>query len=305
MTDKTPSVTDAPPPATVVAFAMPLPRGVNCCRCRYELAGLLSSGDCPECAAPIAESLRSDALIFAPPEYLSRLRVGAEMATWGGFGWVAVSALGWAVVLLLRTAILEQVATAMVLVVHGAAASVMIAGVWKLTTDAGRLAGSNAQWVAPVARWLLIGSLAVLELALWIGLFAGSDMGLVLFLAVIACALGWGLLLRVVSDIYWRGRLRGLASGARTASVLLFMCALAGMAIVVAPSLAPMLTGNALMLVMAVTIGLLPVLGLVFFAATLILSFIVMVELGSWIAKARSRSEAIRAAGVLDLARPG
>ena len=28
-----------------------------CCRCRYELKGLSKTGECPECAAPIAESV--------------------------------------------------------------------------------------------------------------------------------------------------------------------------------------------------------------------------------------------------------
>lgn len=278
------------------AAAVLLPRGVNCCKCLYELEGLLSSSTCPECATPIPNSLRSDALIFASPEYLRRLRVGAEMATWGAFAWVALSLLGWALASMIAIVFPDVFAGVVVQILRASAAAVILIGVWRLTTaDDVRSPADHPLWVAPAARWVLIGSYAAIELTRWVqsATNGGSGVGIWLLASLIACAVGWSLMLRVVAGIYRRGRVYRLVGLARTASGFIVVCACVPVVTFVASQVLPMLTGP-LTVVAIFALGALPVLGIVFSAATLILTFIVMVELGAWIAKARARSEAIR-----------
>lgn len=47
-----------------------------CVGCSYDLRGLEPTGNCPECNAPVALALRSDALCFAPVEWLKHIRSG-------------------------------------------------------------------------------------------------------------------------------------------------------------------------------------------------------------------------------------
>lgn len=53
---------------------------VRCARCGYELRGLTVDQRCPECAAPVANSLQAEMLDFAAPEFLDRLMRGALLA---------------------------------------------------------------------------------------------------------------------------------------------------------------------------------------------------------------------------------
>lgn len=67
-----------PPP---VASEPPPIRGTveqdkPCFRCSYNLRGLPVSGVCPECGAPVMDSLRGLLLRFAAPEYIGDLRRG-------------------------------------------------------------------------------------------------------------------------------------------------------------------------------------------------------------------------------------
>lgn len=48
----------------------------RCILCDYDLAGLSSSGLCPECACPIQDSITPVVLASCKPDYLKRLRTG-------------------------------------------------------------------------------------------------------------------------------------------------------------------------------------------------------------------------------------
>lgn len=300
MHDQTPIQLEAstPIPEWPVAVSV-LPRGVNCCKCRYELEGLLSTGSCPECATPIAHSLRSDALVFADPAYLRRLRVGAELATWGAFSWVGMSVLGWAVALVIAQGVPVEIARVIALMIHLGSGIVMLRGIWILTTPEEQRAGAERSgWLAPAARWILVGSFGVAELAIWIEFVPGGSggAGAALLPSLIGCAIGWALLLRVVARIYHRCRVYRLANLARTGSGFLVACACVPI-LTVAITVSLPIVSNAVRVVLAFGVGLLPLFGIILFAATLVMAFIVMVELGAWISKARVRAEAIRVGG--------
>ncbi len=51
----------------------------TCTRCGYSLSGLPKDGNCPECAHPVAESLKGDFLRFADPVFARRIDRGATL----------------------------------------------------------------------------------------------------------------------------------------------------------------------------------------------------------------------------------
>ncbi len=69
--------------------------GLTCRSCGYELTGLATNGLCPECAAPVALSLRGDDLISSDPGWLAQLARGATL--------VFASACAWTVIQLTRS----------------------------------------------------------------------------------------------------------------------------------------------------------------------------------------------------------
>jgi hypothetical protein len=62
-----------------------------CVGCGYIVATLPTDACCPECATPVADSLRGDALVHADPAYISSLLHGTTLVILGGF----VSAAWW------------------------------------------------------------------------------------------------------------------------------------------------------------------------------------------------------------------
>jgi len=54
-----------------------------CIACGYNLRGLLVESQCPECALPVAESLKGDFLAFANPQYRARIILGMKLFAWG------------------------------------------------------------------------------------------------------------------------------------------------------------------------------------------------------------------------------
>lgn len=70
-----PLADDPPPPAP--PWPDVVPDGPTCRRCGYELRGLPMRGQCPECALPVARSLRGNLLEYSDPAYVGRLATGA------------------------------------------------------------------------------------------------------------------------------------------------------------------------------------------------------------------------------------
>lgn len=74
---------DLPTESPQSAYAPPveplLDASAQCVQCSYNLQGLRSSGNCPECGTPIQHSLRGHLLRFASPDYIQQLRQGLSL----------------------------------------------------------------------------------------------------------------------------------------------------------------------------------------------------------------------------------
>jgi hypothetical protein len=71
----------------------PIATDLPCVSCGYNLRGLDPSGRCPECATPIADSMRGDLLRFSNPEWLRKVRWGSRILYWEGIVLVAGTVL--------------------------------------------------------------------------------------------------------------------------------------------------------------------------------------------------------------------
>jgi hypothetical protein len=128
------------------------------CRiCGYDLQGLEAAGACPECAAPVARSIRGDLLRFADPDWVGRLARGLRLTLIGSVGMLAVSisSVGAGV----AVGAVGTPAAAIVLavtagVINAALAVVIVVGVW-LATGPDRAAGADERLLSArrVARW--------------------------------------------------------------------------------------------------------------------------------------------------------
>jgi hypothetical protein len=78
-----------PPPPTVLG-------DLPCRKCSYNLRTLPTTGVCPECGTPVAESIRSDRLADADPHWLRTIRLGVSFLwiTWLLYVlWIALGVL--------------------------------------------------------------------------------------------------------------------------------------------------------------------------------------------------------------------
>jgi len=86
------------------ATATRVETGIRCVKCDYDLVGQPLDGVCPECGAPVTDTLRGTLITNARPEYLARLHRGVFFALAGlvmlvlgllvSFGAGAVAATG-------------------------------------------------------------------------------------------------------------------------------------------------------------------------------------------------------------------
>jgi hypothetical protein len=61
------------------ANAVPMTESRPCIRCAYDLKGLLSSGNCPECGTPVERSLRGDLIAYSDEAYQQQLLRGVTL----------------------------------------------------------------------------------------------------------------------------------------------------------------------------------------------------------------------------------
>ncbi len=76
------------------------PEGTTCVACGYPLHGMTLDARCPECAAPVRDSLRGDLLAVASPEYVRLLARGLALIIAGSlvtFAWWIVTPLLFAI----------------------------------------------------------------------------------------------------------------------------------------------------------------------------------------------------------------
>lgn len=103
-------------------------------RCGYNLRGLRSDGNCPECGNVISASLRGDLLRFSDPQWLARLRLGASLKLWAiAIGILLGFAVGLAVSFLSLPIVLVQFATLV-------ASAIGLWGTWCITSQEPRIA---------------------------------------------------------------------------------------------------------------------------------------------------------------------
>lgn len=160
------------PPGTTVAADMP------CRRCGYNLRGLPRTGQCPECSASVARSLRGNVLEVADPAYLHRLRRGAVFVEISILTLVALPLVGFTVAIF--SSVLPSVGGEIGSVVLGASAvlallaSILILIGWFMLTerDPGHLGpdiSDRSRMVTRIATivcaaaWLLVAGAATLS----------------------------------------------------------------------------------------------------------------------------------------------
>lgn len=183
-------------PAAPNAFAEPPPppvlRDVACVGCGYNLRGLSTAGQCPECALPVANSLRGRLLRHANPRYVRRLATGAALLA---CSWLIIVAIGIAprilVPLLLRAGTPAAMSAtfstlSMVLSILEVVARLLaVAGAWLLTSPEPGQAGGLRSFIRVAALVSLIASAVSflarfpmsvpLRMALWpLSVFAGG-----------------------------------------------------------------------------------------------------------------------------------
>src|SRR5437763_8308272 len=98
---------------------------IPCRQCSYNLRGLPAAALCPECATPVAHSLRSDLLCFAHADWLRTLARGSALFRAG----TAVTAAYAAWVLFARRI---QFPLGDIWPISIIAQAVTVAGVWSL-----------------------------------------------------------------------------------------------------------------------------------------------------------------------------
>ncbi len=156
MTDPTSITGDEPPDQPTM-----IDRDVLCASCGYNLRGLSSDHNCPECANPIRNSLRGDLLEFCDPRWVARLATGAnliDIALWACIPLV-VFAPPW---------IMEK--PVYLLPPHWAITCLFAVGCWLLTIpDRREVASSPGRRARRLARAIVIAAVVedVLLLPAW------------------------------------------------------------------------------------------------------------------------------------------
>ncbi len=129
-----------------------------CRDCGYNLRGLHKDARCPECAAPVAESLAGFLLRFAQPEWLERVALGARIAAGG------ITAISFTLVALVLTPTLGLGSVMLALIWMGVGLMVDIAGSWLILRVAPGVRSRSLRDVpgrATIMAWLAASVISV------------------------------------------------------------------------------------------------------------------------------------------------
>lgn len=109
---------------------------VPCIRCGYSLLGLPVQGVCPECGAPVAESLRGDRFRYSRPSYVRALHAGAFLVELVSLLWIPLAIIAAIMSGLVRTSFGRGTTLSIVLegLISGSLIILWCFGWWMLTT---------------------------------------------------------------------------------------------------------------------------------------------------------------------------
>ncbi len=174
----------------------------RCIRCGYALMGLSLSGDCPECGAPVLQSISEDLIVHADPRWRAGLMLGLTLLGAGPLTALIASltAIGTMITAAIPTGSnrwLGDAAELLWFVVLGGLAAAAVGGFLATAPeprDADRARADDprviARWGLPVAIGLMIASAAVSSIGGLGGLPAMAVVNGVVLAAAIALAGG-------------------------------------------------------------------------------------------------------------------
>jgi hypothetical protein len=197
----------------------PVVPALTLCRaCGYDLVGLSVESLCPECGTPIARSIRSDALINSAPAWLKTLSRGAALAFWATFTQVAIAIVGRLLlsILFFATGGYFISSRVVVAIAHVILSSLVILGLWWLTTPEHNAATDRCRRIALAARITMFSAIGLAFISYSASLNTGSSSLWILSFSL-ACVytVAWGLTLLHAHHLFMRMGLHARANNAR------------------------------------------------------------------------------------------
>jgi hypothetical protein len=144
---------------------------LGCVRCGYNLRGLSPDGACPECGAPIDQSLRGDLLEFSSPEYLASLHRGVVVVL---AAIIAQILLGFAIFGVTVAGAGASVTALFSLAATAAAIALVVGWWWFSAPDPGMLGSDKGDRPRQIVRITLIASVVATLLQTGAGISATS-----------------------------------------------------------------------------------------------------------------------------------
>jgi hypothetical protein len=186
------------PPIPAVEAPRVVQYDCPCARCSYNLRGLLPSGVCPECAAPIAVSLEGRLLRHASRDFLRSVDFGLTVLLCALWLYVAMFAASVVAALLIKAQQSKEVAEAVSRAMMLLPTLAFVVGYWKFTTpDAGDADTGRAfctRNIIRVAVFVQLGaklSALAVVLAIHAATSVATTPGYVSPLEPLATALNW------------------------------------------------------------------------------------------------------------------
>ena len=192
---------------------------ITLCRvCGYDLVGLPHDALCPECGSPIAQSIRTDALINSSPVWLSTLSRGASLVFWATFTQFALLVVGRPVLAIVFNALsTSPIPSGFIIALFNVLLSILIIlGLWMLTRPEHELLISTPRRLALAARWSMFSALGIafISYSQSIG-GAGPNLHLINFILYCLYTVAWGLTLLHAAHLFIRMGQHKRATNAR------------------------------------------------------------------------------------------